>query len=143
MVAEASGRFRVGSVSTRSPRDQSSDDMLRWSAMNLGRALEVTARRFPERTAVSWGHRVLTYAAFDRRTNALAHGLASLGVRRGDRVAVFMRNRPELLETMYACFKGAYCLVPLNSRFTASDVEYHVADSGAVAIVADQEGAGV
>ena len=110
--------------------------------MNVGRMLETTARRLPEHPAVCWGDRVLTYSEFDRRTNALAHGLASLGVQRGDRVAVLMRNRPELLEAMYACFKAGYCLVPLNSRFTAGEVAYHVGDSAAAAVVTDADGAG-
>ena len=107
--------------------------------MNVGRMLETTARRLPGHAAVTWGNRELTYAEFDRRTNALAHGLASLGVQRGDRVGVLMRNRPELLEAMYACFKAGYCLVPLNSRFTTDDVAYHVADSAATA-VSDRRG---
>jgi len=54
-----------------------------------------------------------------------------------------MRNRPEMLEAMYACFKGGYCLVPLNSRFTEDDVAYHVSDSGAAAVLTDAEGAEV
>jgi long-chain acyl-CoA synthetase len=99
-----------------------------------------TARRVPERTAVSWGEHSISYAALDGRTDALAHGLGSLGVRPGDRVAVLMRNRPELLEAMYACFKGGFCLVPLNSRFTPDDVTYHVGDSGAAAILTDGDG---
>src|SRR6478736_6529992 len=117
--------------------------MVRWTAMNVGRMLETTARRLPDHLAVSWGDRVLTYGDLDRRTNALAHGLASLGVQRGDRVGVLMRNRPELLEAMYACFKAGYCLVPLNSRFTTDDVAYHVADSAATAVLTDAEGAAV
>jgi acyl-CoA synthetase (AMP-forming)/AMP-acid ligase II len=117
--------------------------MVRWAAMNVGRMLETAAQRFPEHPAVCWGERTLTYAEFDRRTNALAHGLGSLGVQRGDRVAVLMRNRPELLEAMYACFKAGYCLVPLNSRFTADDVTYHVDDSDAGAVLTDAEGASV
>lgn len=111
--------------------------------MNVGRMLETAAQRFPEHPAVSWGDRTLTYAEFDRRTNALAHGIESLGVRRGDRVAVLMRNRPELLEAMYACFKAGYCLVPLNSRFTPDEVAYHVDDSGASAVLTDADGAAV
>jgi len=111
--------------------------------MNIGRMLTNTARRFPDRPAVSWGERTLTYAELDARTDALAHGLAALGVRRGDRVAVLMRNRPELLEAMYACFKAGYCLVPLNARFTADEVTYHVADAGAAAVLTDSDGASV
>ena len=79
---------------------------------NVGQMLANTARRFPERTAVSFGARTVTYVELDRRTDTLANGLSGLGVRHGDRVAVLMRNRPELLEAMYACFKAGFCLFP-------------------------------
>ena len=108
--------------------------------MNLGRMLHNTARRFPDRPAVTWGDRTLTYAELDVRSDALAHGLAGLGARKGDRVAVFMRNRPELLESMYACFKAGCCMVPLNSRFTPTEVAFHLVDSQAVAVLTDAEG---
>ncbi|MFI5053237.1 MAG: AMP-binding protein, partial [Acidimicrobiia bacterium] len=111
--------------------------------MNIGQMLVNSARRFPERPAVVYGDRTLSYGEFDRRSNALAHGLERLGAARGNRVAVMMRNRPELLEAMYACFKAGFCLVPLNSRFTADDVAYHVADSGAKALLTDGDGAAV
>jgi long-chain acyl-CoA synthetase len=109
--------------------------------VNVGQLLTNSARRFPDRPAVTWGDRTLTYAELDRRTNALARGLASLGLRKGDRVGVLMRNRPELIEAMFACFKAGFCLVPLNSRLTAHEIRYHVANSGAVAVLTDDDGA--
>jgi long-chain acyl-CoA synthetase len=111
--------------------------------MNVGQLLANAARRHPDRAAVTWGDRQLDYATFDRRTNALARALGELGAVRGDRVGVLMRNRPEMLEAMFACFKGGYCLVPLNSRFTEDEIAYHVEDSGARAVLTDIEGAGV
>jgi acyl-CoA synthetase (AMP-forming)/AMP-acid ligase II len=111
--------------------------------VNLGQLLTNSARRFPDHLAVTWGTRSLTYAELDHRTNALAHGLSRLGVAKGDRVGVLMRNRPELLEAMFACFKAGFCLVPLNSRSTPEDVAYHVEDSGAVAVLTDNDGASV
>jgi long-chain acyl-CoA synthetase len=108
--------------------------------VNLGQLLTNSARRFPDRPAVTWGEHVVTYAELDRRTNALANGLSALGVAKGDRVGVLMRNRPEMLEAMFACFKAGFCLVPLNSRFTADEVRYHVSDPGAVAVLTDAEG---
>jgi long-chain acyl-CoA synthetase len=51
-----------------------------------------------------------------------------------------MRNRPELLEVMYACFKAGMCIVPLNARFTSEEVRYHVEDSGAAVVCTDPEG---
>ena len=109
--------------------------------MNVGRLLAASARRFPERPAVTWGERTLSYADLDRRTDALARALGALGVAKGDRVGVLMRNRPELLEAMFACFKAGFCLVPLNSRFTPDEIAFHVEDSGASAVLTDGEGA--
>jgi acyl-CoA synthetase (AMP-forming)/AMP-acid ligase II len=111
--------------------------------MNLGRLLSNSAARFPNRQAVSWGDRTDTYDELDQRTNALAHGLHRLGVAKGDRVAVLMRNRPEMIEAMFACFKAGYCLVPLNSRFTSNEVAYHVRDSAAAAVLTDAEGSDI
>ena len=111
--------------------------------MNVGQLLANTARRHPDRPAVTWGDRRLDYATFDRRTNALARAFSGLGAVRGDRVGVLMRNRPEMVEAMFACFKGGFCLVPLNSRFTEDEVAYHVGDSGAIAVLTDNDGAEV
>lgn len=111
--------------------------------MNVGRLLTNSARQFPDHPAITWGNRSITYAELDHRTNALAHGLSLMGVAKGDRVGVLMRNRPELLEAMFACFKAGFCLVPLNSRFTPEDVAYHVEDSSAVAVLTDSDGLSV
>jgi long-chain acyl-CoA synthetase len=111
--------------------------------VNVGQLLTVTARRFPDHPAITYGQGTLTYAELDRRTNALAHGLGAAGLVKGDRVGVLMRNRPELLEAMFACFKAGYGLVPLNSRFTSEEVAFHVQDSGAAAVLTDGEGVAV
>jgi acyl-CoA synthetase (AMP-forming)/AMP-acid ligase II len=108
--------------------------------MNVGQLLAESALRFPERPAVTWGDRSLSYGELDRRTNSLARGLAASGLSKGDRVGVLMRNRPEVLEAMFACFKAGYCIVPLNSRFTSDEVAFHVEDSRARAVLTDAEG---
>jgi len=111
--------------------------------MNVGALLADSARRFADRPAVSWGARTLSYRELDGRSNALARGLGALGVEPGDRVGVLMRNRPELLEAMFACFKAGFCLVPLNSRFTSEEIAFHVGDSRAAAVLTDPEGVSV
>jgi acyl-CoA synthetase (AMP-forming)/AMP-acid ligase II len=103
--------------------------------VNLGQLLTNAARRRPEAPAVTQGDRRLSYAELDGRVDALAHGLTALGLVPGDRVAVLMNNCPELLETMFACFKAGLCWVPLNARFTSSEVEFQVTDSAAGAVV--------
>lgn len=65
---------------------------------------------------------VLTYAALDTESSALAHSLRALGVKKGDRVAVSLGNTVEHATLTYAIFKLGAVLVPLNPAFTASQV---------------------
>lgn len=103
--------------------------------MNLGRLLSETARHYPDHVAIRWSDVQLSYAALDGRVNALAAALTGMGLRRGDRIAFVMWNRPELLEVMFAAFKLGLCVVPLNARFNAEEIVYHVGDPRAAAIV--------
>src|SRR5207302_1192573 len=83
-------------------------------SVNIGQMLVNTARRHPDRPALTWGPRTLSYAELASRAHRLRVGLSSLGVGKGDRVCLVMRNRPELVETMYACFLSGVGLVPIN-----------------------------
>lgn len=65
---------------------------------------------------------VLTYAALDAESSALAHSLRSLGVKKGDRVALSLGNTVEHATLTYAIFKLGAILVPLNPAFNASQV---------------------
>ncbi|KAJ9155165.1 Long-chain fatty-acid-CoA ligase-like protein [Pleurostoma richardsiae] len=65
---------------------------------------------------------ILTYAALDAASNSLAHALRSLGVKKGDRVAVSLGNCAEFATLTYAVFKLGAILVPLNPAFNAKQV---------------------
>ncbi|KAJ4323992.1 hypothetical protein N0V84_004086 [Fusarium piperis] len=64
----------------------------------------------------------LTYYALDSLSNSLADSLASLGVKKGDRVAISLGNGPEFAALTYACFKLGAILVPLNPGFNERQV---------------------
>ncbi len=90
-----------------------------------------------------------TYAALDARSNALAHGLRSLGVRPGDRVAVSLGNCGEFAALTYAVLKLGAVLVPLNPGFGGPQLaaalallSVEVLVAGAVADVAYKPGQG-
>jgi acyl-CoA synthetase (AMP-forming)/AMP-acid ligase II len=107
--------------------------------LNAGEMLTTTATSYPDRVAWIWDDRTRTYGESNRRADALAHALVELGVDRGDRVAVFMQNRPEAMESFFAVLKIGAAAVPLNPRFTAEEIDYHVGDAGArVLIVGDE-----
>lgn len=107
--------------------------------MNIGRFIALAAERQPDRAAFIWGDRVIRYEEVNERVNALAHALRSRGIQRGDRVALYMRNCPQLLESYFAVWQAGACVVPLNARFLTEEVLYHVEDSGSRMIIFGEE----
>ena len=94
--------------------------------MNMGSLISLAAERNPDGTAFIWGEGASSYGEVAKRVGALAAALRSLGLRRGDRVAVFMPNCPQLLEIYFAVWQAGGCVVPLNARFLPEEVVYHV-----------------
>ncbi len=73
--------------------------------------------------------RKTTYAELEKRATLFASWLNSQNIRKGDRIAVLMRNAPEFFEIQFACHKiGAICL-PLNWRLTSKEISYIISDS--------------
>jgi len=103
--------------------------------MNAAELLGNTARSFPDRTAWIWDGGTRTYRETNARADAFAHALSARGLVPGDRVALLLDNCPEVLEAMFGCWKAGLVAVPLNARFTAAEVVYHVNDAGARALV--------
>ena len=97
------------------------------------------ARKKPDAPALSHAGRTLTYAALNGRVCALARGLAEMGVTRGDRVIVLMKNRIEVVESYLAIVKLGAIAVPVNFRLTAAEVDYIVGDSEPTALLTDDD----
>ena len=72
---------------------------------------------------------VWTYKDFDRRTDDMAKGLLSIGVRKGDHVGVWARNVPEWLTLMFATAKIGAVLVTINTNYKSLELEYLVKQS--------------
>jgi long-chain acyl-CoA synthetase len=69
------------------------------------------------------------------RGRRLAGGLAALGLREGDVVAVLLRNDPVYVDVIHACRTGGFYYCPLNWHFTAHELGYILKDSGARAVI--------
>lgn len=93
------------------------------------------ARMSPDRVAVVHESREWTYAGLHERATRLAHGLAELGVRRGDRVAYLGPNHPTFLESLFATGQLGAVFVPLNWRLAVPELAYQLSDSGARLLV--------
>ena len=80
-----------------------------------------------------------SYGELNLMANRLAHGLASLGGRPGERVVWCGPNSLEVLVTVHAARKAALVAVPLSYRFTAEEMQYVVDNSDATTVVIDAE----
>ncbi len=105
----------------------------------LGALLEQACRSYAERPAVVDGERTLTYAELIADVRRSGRALLGLGLRRGDRVALLMKDRPELLMLYYGALWAGLVVVPLNTRQRVEDHAYAVADSGARVLGHDAE----
>ncbi|WP_194290959.1 AMP-binding protein [Nocardia aurantia] len=97
-------------------------------------------RRTPDAPIADCGSGPVTFAEIDRRTDRLAAGLAALGVRPGDRIALIVPNRPEMIELLIATAKLGAVQVPLNYWLRGEFLRYQLADCGARILVADELG---
>lgn len=81
----------------------------------------------------------VTFEAFARATIRLADHLRTLGVERGDRVAILMRNLPEWPVAFYAGQLLGAIVTPLNAWWSGPELQYGLTDSGAKVLIADGE----
>ncbi len=100
--------------------------------MNIGLWLQRTARAAPQRPALYLGREMVAdYGGFHDRAARLAGWLAGQGVRRGDRVGIFMRNSPDYLIVQYAIWYAGAAAVPINAKLHGREAAWIIANSGA------------
>ena len=94
---------------------------------------------FGDREFVVYEDERVTYAAWYRAVAALAHALQERGVKKGDRVALAMRNLPEWPVAFFAAAVTGAIVVPLNAWWTGEELAFGLADSGAAVLICDAE----
>jgi len=95
----------------------------------IGRWIRDRARATPERVAVDYADRLVTYGELDAGSDAFAAAFHERGLRRGDRVATLTGNTPEHVMVMFACAKAGLVLVPISWRLAAPEIRYQLEDS--------------
>ena len=97
---------------------------------------EASARRVPHRDAVRYFDTTLSYGELDDLAGRFAAVLASYGIQKGDRVAVYVQNNPQFLIAQYGAWKRGAIVVPINPMLKGRELDYHLNDSGARVLVA-------
>lgn len=110
--------------------------------------LDNAAAEYPDRAAIIFGavaHKLpgqplldatLSYRALRDAVNHFANALAQMGVKKGDRVAIYLPNSPQFAIAYYGALKAGAVIAPVNPIYTPRELEFILQDSGAETIVA-------
>jgi len=104
---------------------------------NLGHLFDVPLQLQPTAPAVLQDDVVLTFRDLDERCNRMANALATLGIRAGDRIALMFSNDYRFIESLLGAMRLGAVPVPLNIRMGDEAILYVIADSEAVALIAN------
>ncbi|MFX0075645.1 MAG: class I adenylate-forming enzyme family protein [Candidatus Hermodarchaeota archaeon] len=100
----------------------------------LHKVLETAAERFPDKLAFLYP-KELTFKQFKEKADIFATALRNLGLKKGDRVALFAHNSIEWEIAFYGLEKAGGILVPMNPQFKETEVKYEANDSSAEIII--------
>ena len=107
----------------------------------FGALVDQAARRFGPREALYYQGRRWTFSHLQEEVDRAARGLIHAGVEPGEKVSLWVPNRPEWVHILFAVAKLGAVLVPINTRFRTGDMEYVVRQSdSATLITVDRSG---
>lgn len=120
--------------------DPSVPHSMNYPKITLHELLEDSARRFPDQTAIifpgAFGDSYrLSFKRLNEQVNQMANALVSLGVKKGDRVALLMPNCPQFVIAYYAVLKAGGVVVATNPLYSPREMEFQFNDCGAETIV--------
>ncbi|WP_404441861.1 AMP-binding protein [Sutcliffiella horikoshii] len=103
----------------------------------IGNLLDETVSRYPDKEAVVYMETGLRYSykEFQQISNQVAKGFMSLGIKKGDHIAVWASNKPEWLITQYASAKIGAVLVTVNTSYQSKELEYLLRQSDSTTLL--------
>src|SRR5665647_3121556 len=89
----------------------------------LQEILKKTAEVYPEKTAITYGEKEISYAQLETFSNQFANALVKLGVNKGDRVAVFLPNIPQFIIAYFGILKAGAVVTAISPLHREREVE--------------------
>lgn len=108
---------------------------LDYPLITLGELLVQTTQKFPDQQAILFLGKRITYQELCHDVYRLANGLQSLGIQKGDRVAIMLPNCPQAVIAYYAVLMMGAIVVQVNPTYTERELQHQLADSGAKMII--------
>ncbi len=103
--------------------------------MQLGELVARAAAQNPNKTAILFKDQQMTYGELNAKVNKVANGLKQLGVKQGDRVALYIHNLPQFVEAFYGAQVVGATVIPMNVMYKAGEIQYIINDAGVKAII--------
>jgi long-chain acyl-CoA synthetase len=103
--------------------------------LGLAQTLEEISRRYKKREAIRFENRIYTYQELNEEASRVAGGLVSLGLGKGDRIALMLPNIPEFVFSFFGIQKIGAIVVPFNTMYKGREISFILQDSGAKAII--------
>ena len=108
--------------------------------MNLACAFAASAQKRMEKVAMYWGDSEFTYRTLMAQSQAVAKQLSGqFDVQPGERVALWLRNRPEFVPALFGILNAGAVVVPVNNFLKPDEVIYMLRDAGINLIISDAE----
>lgn len=108
--------------------------------MNIAQIMEIQSFRVPDKMAVIFGESGYTYRFLNTETNRVANALISIGIKKGDHVAIWLPNCIEFLTAFYGILKIGAVALPMNILFKQREMRFLLSNSESKAILALEEG---
>ncbi|MBL7075210.1 long-chain fatty acid--CoA ligase [candidate division KSB1 bacterium] len=102
---------------------------------NLAKILVDSARKKPDKVAILFGQREITYHFLNYSVDRLAQGLKGVGIGQGDRVILMLPNIPQFPISYYALLKIGAQVIPVNIMFRKMEIRHLAGDSGAKVVI--------
>ena len=92
--------------------------------------LEQSAKQYPDKPCTIFKGASITYKEMNEITDRIAAALADMGVKKGDRVGIFMPNTPQFVMAYFGILKAGGVVVATNPLYTPAEIEYQASDAG-------------
>ncbi len=108
--------------------------------MNIANPIEIQALNRPDKTAVVFGEKPYSYGLMNAQANRVANALISMGIRKGDRVAMWLPNCFEFFIAFYGILKTGAVALPMNILYKSRELKFLLSNSQSKVIIAADPG---
>jgi long-chain acyl-CoA synthetase len=115
--------------------DQGIPHSIDYPEVPLFHFLEESARKFPEVPCTIFKGAKITYQEMDKKTDQFAAGLVSLGIKKGDRVGIFMPNSPQFIIAYFGILKAGGVVVASNFLYGPQEIEHQMNDASVEVLI--------